>query len=115
MARSGARLLINLTNDSWSRQESAQTQHFAAARLRTIELRTTLVRSTNSGLSTVVDARGVATQSLPMFSATARSVTVPLYPEMWTLYRALGDWLGILAAAGAILRVIWLAIRRDRG
>jgi apolipoprotein N-acyltransferase len=115
MARSGARLLINLTNNSWSRQESAQTQHFAAARLRTIELRTTLVRSTNSGLSTVVDARGVATQSLPMFSATARSVTVPLYPEMWTLYRALGDWLGILAAAGAILRVIWLAIRRDRG
>jgi apolipoprotein N-acyltransferase len=104
MVRNGATLLVNLTNNSWSRQNSAQTQHFVAARLRTIETRTTLVRGTNSGLSSVVDARGRTIETLPMFVGTARRVAVPLYEPRWTLYRAWGDWLGILAAVAAIIR-----------
>jgi apolipoprotein N-acyltransferase len=104
MVRNGARLLVNLTNNSWSRQNSAQTQHFVAARLRTIETRTTLVRGTNSGLSSVVDARGRTIETLPMFVGTARRVAVPLYEPRWTLYRAWGDWFGILAAIAAIIR-----------
>jgi apolipoprotein N-acyltransferase len=114
MVNSGAQLLINLTNNSWSRQNSAQTQHFAAARLRSIELRTTLVRGTNSGLSTVVDARGDNHDSLPMFEGTARIVSVPIYPQQWTLYRAWGDWLGIAAvliAMGVVIRIWWRSRR----
>ncbi|MFW5694606.1 MAG: apolipoprotein N-acyltransferase [Alkalispirochaeta sp.] len=110
MVNNGAELLINLTNNSWSRQNSAQTQHFAAARLRSIELRTTLVRGTNSGLSTVVDAAGYHHDSLPMFEGVAEVVSVPLYPHRWTLYRAWGDWLGIAAAlvtAGMVVRAWW--------
>ncbi|MDA3949290.1 MAG: apolipoprotein N-acyltransferase [Spirochaeta sp.] len=110
MVNNGADLLVNLTNNSWSRQDSAQTQHYAAAQLRTIELRTTLVRGTNSGLSGVVDARGVLIAEMPMFESTARRVTVPLYPDTWTLYRAWGDWLGVAMVAGALLLVIVPAV-----
>jgi apolipoprotein N-acyltransferase len=111
LVNNGAEVLINLTNNSWSRQDSAQTQHFVAARLRTIELRTPLVRSTNSGLTTVVDAHGVASQSLPMFESASRVVQVPMYSDTWTLYRAWGDWLGIAAVAAALLTVVATAVR----
>lgn len=114
MVKNGAELLVNLTNNSWSRQNSAQLQHLVAARLRTIELRTTLVRSSNSGVSTVIDARGIATQALPMFEATSRVIEVPIYEPQRTLYRALGDWVGIVAVATTLLRVVWLAYRNLR-
>lgn len=106
LVNNGAEILVNLTNNSWSRQDSAQTQHFAAARLRSIELRTTLVRGTNSGLSGVVDARGDLIAQLPMFQQTAERVRVPVYPQRWTLYRAWGDWLGVLSTAIALLLVV---------
>ncbi len=111
MVRNGAEVLVNLTNNSWSRQESAQTQHFAAARLRTIELRTTLVRGTNSGLSGVIDARGTLVEELPMFVGTSSVVSVPLYGESWTLYRSWGDWFGILSV-GLTMVVVWRLYRR---
>ena len=116
MVNNGADLLVNLTNNSWSRQDSAQTQHYAAARLRTIELRKTLVRGTNSGLSGVVDARGVLIADMPMFESTAKRVRVPLYPDTWTLYRAWGDWFGVTMVVGALLLVVIPAIatRRNR-
>jgi apolipoprotein N-acyltransferase len=116
MVLNGAQLLVNLTNNSWSLQNSAQTQHYAAARLRTIELRTTLVRGTNSGLSGVIDARGVLVSGMPMFESAGIGVTVPLYPEVWTLYRAWGDWLGVVSVvvvAGTVARAALRRRRRD--
>ncbi len=112
MVNNGANLLLNLTNNSWSRQNSAQTQHYVAARLRSIELRTTLVRGTNSGLSGVVDRRGVLLSSIPMFESAARVMTVPVHTPGWTLYRAVGDLPGQLAVVYVLLLVVWEAHRR---
>jgi apolipoprotein N-acyltransferase len=111
MVANGAEILVNLTNNSWSRQNSAQTQHYAAARLRTVELRTTLVRGTNSGLSGVVNARGELIHEMPMFESASEMVRVPLYPATWTLYRAWGDWLGILSAVFTLGLVVYRAKR----
>lgn len=114
MVRNGARVLVNLTNNSWSRQDSAQTQHYVAARLRSIELRTPLVRGTNSGLSGVVDQRGVLTQELPMFESTAAVMTVPVVTPPWTLYRAIGDLPGRLAVVSVLAFVVAGSLRRKR-
>jgi apolipoprotein N-acyltransferase len=114
MVRGGAEILVNLTNNSWSRQYSAQTQHFVAARLRTIELRTTLVRGTNSGLSGVIDARGRIIAELPMFESTAATVDAPLYRPILTGYRLFGDALGQLAALAMLAWVIVTA-KKQRG
>ena len=107
LVREGARVLMNLTNNAWSETNSAQMQHFVSARFRAIETRTALVRSTNTGLTTVVDAYGHTTQSLPMFQAGYLNVSAPIYaPHPHSIYVRFGDWLAwcfLLACLGVTL------------
>jgi apolipoprotein N-acyltransferase len=113
----GADLLVNLTNNSWSRTNSAQTQHFVAARFRPIETGRTLVRSTNSGYTAVVDPLGRVLASLPMFVTDSLSVEVPVYkPDVETVYQTYGDYLplGLLAGLAAAF-VVWRIRRREHG
>lgn len=92
----GADLLVNLTNDSWSTTESAEIQHWAAARFLSIEFRRTLVRSTNGGLSCVVGPHGENLIALPFFTPAAKIVDVPVYETSSpTLYERFGDWFAV--------------------
>jgi apolipoprotein N-acyltransferase len=91
--RAGADLIVNLTNNAWSRTDSAQLQHFVAARFRAIETRRGLVRSTNSGYSAVVDPWGRITESIPMFETSSLVTTVPVYaPATESVYVRWGDY-----------------------
>ena len=113
----GADLLINLTNDSWSRKESAQIQHWAIARLRSIENRRTLVRSTNAGVSCVVDAWGRVIYDLPQFEARAITVDIPVYaPKRPTVYTVHGDWFakGCVAVLAVVFFAMSLRLRKKR-
>jgi apolipoprotein N-acyltransferase len=101
----GADLLVNLTNDSWSRKKSAQIQHWAIARIRAIENRRTLVRSTNSGVSCVVDAWGKNIEEVPQFEAAAVTVDIPIYKTgIPTIYTRFGDWFARICTLLLILR-----------
>lgn len=106
--RHGAQVLINLTNNSWSNTNSAQIQHFVAARFRSIENRITLVRSTNSGLTSVVDAYGRVIASLPMFRQDVLPVNIPVYRASTpTIYTRFGDYLPV----GMLLFLLLLLVR----
>jgi apolipoprotein N-acyltransferase len=106
--RGGADFLLNLTNDSWSRTVSAELQHWAAARFRSIENRRTLVRSTNGGYSCVVDAYGRVIMDMPLFESTSRFVEVPVFKEdSPTVYLRFGDW---FAQAILLLSIVWVII-----
>ena len=96
-------ILINLTNDSWSKTASAEYQHFAVAYFRAIELRTPLVRSTNGGFTCVIDPVGNIIASLPLFTADALNVSVPIYPYRRTFYAQWKDWLPTLFLAIALI------------
>ncbi|MGP1431749.1 MAG: apolipoprotein N-acyltransferase [Treponema sp.] len=89
-------ILINLTNDSWSKTASAEYQHFAVAYFRAIELRTPLVRATNGGYTCVVDPRGFILTSLPLFTSAAIPVQIPIYTRRQTVYAQWKDWLPAL-------------------
>lgn len=102
----GSDLLINLTNDSWSKIESAEYQHFAISYFRAIELRTSLVRSTNGGYTCVVNPKGELLESLPLFEAGTLSIEVPLYSHKTTFYALFKDWLPLLLFIILIL-YIW--------
>lgn len=98
--REGADILINITNDSWSRTISATTQHLAAARFRSVENRRVMVRATNGGVTSVVDAEGRMLASLPLFTEAYLAVEVPVQVDSRpTTYFLLGDWFPLLGAA----------------
>jgi len=53
------RYIINLTNDRWYGPRQQPRQHLSFAVFRAVENRLPVIRSTNSGISALVDARGV--------------------------------------------------------
>ncbi|KRD73150.1 apolipoprotein N-acyltransferase [Ensifer sp. ENS10] len=58
-AARGTDALLNITNDAWFGDTPGPRQHFHQAQLRAIETGTPLIRAANSGISAIVDARGV--------------------------------------------------------
>ena len=75
----GAEVFVNITDDSWSLTKSAEYQHFVVSWFRAIEFRTTMVRSTNSGFTAIVDPQGRIKDSLPLFKEAWLSAEVPVY------------------------------------
>ncbi len=93
----GADILINLTNDAWSKTVSAETQHFVAARFRAVEMKRVLVRSTNAGVTAVIGPYGEILAELPLFTEAALAVEVPVYIEKeFTPYTVFGDYLPLI-------------------
>ena len=108
----GSEVFINITNDSWSKTDSAEYQHFVIASYRALEYRTTLVRCTNSGMTAVVDPIGRILYSLPLFVRESCKVSIPIYERETTVYAMLGDWLPILSASFVALTYIILFLRK---
>lgn len=104
LVREGAEVLINLTNDSWSRRDSSQVQHHVAALFRAVENRVPLVRSSNSGVTSIIDPTGRVTDGpLPFFQDAHLVVDLPLAKEhRLTAYTLYGDWLVAVFALGLL-------------
>jgi len=63
----GARLLVNLSNDAWFGPTGYPEMHLAHAVFRAIELRSFVVRGTNTGISAVIDPAGRVSARLGVF------------------------------------------------
>jgi apolipoprotein N-acyltransferase len=105
LVRAGAALLVNLSNDDWFGGRAAVEQHFRASLLRAVETRRPLLRATNSGVTAVVDPRGVvvarAAPDIPMI--VTANVTAG---SQMSIYTGIGDvfaWACLLTALGALL------------
>jgi apolipoprotein N-acyltransferase len=113
--RDGADLWINMTNDYWSKTVSSEYQHFQVARFRAVENRRVLVRSTNGGVTAVVDPTGRVKAMLPLFERGKLAVSVPVSDGELTAYTILGDWFPwALACVLFVLLVVDLAAGRSR-
>ena len=97
-------LLVNITNDAWFGDTTEPWEHLALAKFRAVEHHRYLVRSTNSGVSAIVDPVGRVTGNTGVFTVESLVGEVRML-EGWTLYRYLGDWPGWLSVAA----VAWLA------
>jgi apolipoprotein N-acyltransferase len=105
-----ANVFVNLTNDAWYGRTVAPWQHARLAQWRAIETRRSLVRVTNTGITSVINPNGEMIQSLPLFKATVLKADVPLL-DGETLYIRFGDW---FAWSATLISLAVLLLSRKR-
>lgn len=93
--------LFNPSNDGWFGAHGPP-QHLAQARLRAIEEGLPVLRSTTTGISAVIDARGVVGQHIGMHRAASLEGRIPPAAPP-TLFAKLGNKLPLFWAVAAIL------------
>jgi apolipoprotein N-acyltransferase len=86
-----ANLLVNITNDAWYGRSVAPWQHARLAQWRAIETRRSLLRVTNTGVTSLINAEGEMVKSLPIFTPAVLKTEVDIL-EGETLYVRFGDW-----------------------
>ena len=109
MYKAGARCLINLTNDSWSKSISCQYQHLSMAVFRSIENRIPTVRSATSGITCVISEKGEVTQSVAAFTPGFITSKINVIeknrkPTFYCQYGILLEYL-LLVFTGALLLI----------
>ncbi len=102
----GAEVLINQTNDAWFGNTVAPYQHHMIASFRAIENRRFLLRSTNTGVTAVVDPLGRTQASLLPYTESVLPMEITLldYPSTFTALPIYLIWL-LLSAFAAFLVV----------
>ena len=119
----GADVLVNMTNDLWSKSVACAMQHMTMAVFRAVENRRSVVRSTNGGMTNIIDPNGRILASLPPFTPGYLAGTVPVHRGTTTLYTAWGDWFPVVLlvlsliglAAGLIRRIAASARKPEAG
>jgi len=102
-----AALLVTISNDTWFGNSVGPWQHFQMARYRARELERDLIRSTNDGVSALVDSRGRVLASATQFGEAV--VTGTVQPRAGQTPFAITGSLPIL-----VFGLITLVLGRDR-
>jgi apolipoprotein N-acyltransferase len=99
----GAEVIVNISNDSWSASVAAEEQHMIHAVFRAAENRRSVVRSTNGGITCIIDPNGKIVTRIAPFTEDYLVADVPVYTGSSTLYSMIGDSAGALAVLAGII------------
>ena len=115
--RKGAEVLVNITNDAWSRSVPCAMQHMTMAVFRAVENRRSVVRSTNGGMTTIIDPNGTDPFDPPsLHGGILVRRRAPVYTATTTLYTRWGDWFPWFLLAGSVaMTAIGIGRRLRRG
>lgn len=111
-ARDGAEFFAASTNDCWFQDSAAVYQHNVHARLRCIENGRYMVRSANTGISSIITAKGEVITMLPPLEKGYVIGEIELSTQR-TLYSYVGNVL-VLIAALAITATIPVCIVKSK-
>ncbi len=74
-----ADFLVNVSNDAWFGDSLAPHQHLEMARMRALETGRFMVRSTNTGISAIIDQQGQIIDQIPQFKVASLSASIKAY------------------------------------
>ena len=103
-------ILVNLTNDAWYGRSVGPWQHLWLSQSRAIETRRSLLRVTNTGVTSLINAKGELVKSLPMFTAADMQTEVEILNGE-TYYVRFGDWFAWTLTAISIA-IVLLSLKR---
>jgi apolipoprotein N-acyltransferase len=99
-----ATMLVNVSNVAWFGRSIAPQQHLQISQMRALETGRYMLRATNTGMTAVIDERGVVVKAAPEFVAATVEHTVPGF-EGSTPYVRWGNAL-FLAICGLMLLLV---------
>ena len=102
----GANVIVNITNDSWSGSVASEVQHMMHAVFRAAENQRSVVRSTNGGITCIIDPNGKIISRIDPFIESFLTGHVPVNDNSSTLYTKIGDLFGIIFVILSILVIL---------
>jgi apolipoprotein N-acyltransferase len=108
-----ATLLANVSNDAWFGGSVAPQQHLQIARMRALEGGRDLMRTTNTGITAIIDASGRVLKTIPQFDPAVLSGSVQPRSGL-TPYARCGNWAIVSCAFLALVTAALAARRRGR-
>lgn len=104
-----SQVLLTVSNDAWFADSIGPLQHMQMARMRALETGRYLIRSTNNGVSAIVDPEGQIRARSEQF--VAQVLEAEVYPAQgWTPFMRWGS--PPLAVASALILALLLLFRR---
>lgn len=103
--KTGAGLLVNITNDAWYGRTSAPYQHLSMVTFRSIENRLYLVRAANTGISAIIDATGNIISQTELFTKASLQGSIKII-EVKTFYTYFGDIFVYICLASLVLLIL---------
>ena len=103
--------MVNVSNDAWFGDSLAPHQHLEIARMRALEAARYLLRSTNTGISAVIDSSATVLVRSRQFKPEVVSATIwPLSGETW--FVKFGNWPVLLVCS--LILFLFLIVSRQR-
>jgi apolipoprotein N-acyltransferase len=104
--KGGANLLVNISNDGYFGHSAAREQHLEIARMRAVENSRWLIRSTNDGITAVIDPSGHIDERLPPYQELVERMHFA-FRRGTTFYTNYGDWFAWGCLIAAVLALGW--------
>ena len=122
---SGADVIVNMSNDNWSKKVSAELQHAAMGAFRSVETRKSTIRGTNSGITCLITPDGTMHDPMEPFTMGWNLYHVPVYTHesnsdtFYVRHINLFAHVAVYAsytllAAGAVMKIVSLVRGRKK-
>jgi len=111
--QNGAQFLTIEANDAWLQNSSGVRQHFELARLRAVELRTSIVRSANTGISGIIYPSGKVGRKIEYGKQSVFKNKIPLNQGL-TFYARYGSVFAQMCFILTLVQFVWLIRRSNR-
>ncbi len=99
--------IVNHTNDSWYGDTSEPHQHLFLSKWRALEFQLPIIRSTNTGITSVIYPDGTESTRLNVNETGVLDVNIPLHKPQTTFYLIYGAW-GLILLFGGLYSLTYL-------